>query len=319
MQKLTWSETRPERWRKISGCAWRERPVNPRLSARYFDPPKPLGYYADIRGARLPDARRPKQAPDNLPANRAAPDGKRSQVPMCSWRRMVQRKKPLPASPPRRGQPGLDSVEAAPPFPARTLHLDFSPGGAAQGGSLLASDDGSHWRKVRAVHIAQRQCGLRLRSSRARAVLESGLRGPRRHDDWRLGSAAFRAYRIEDWTGKAVVDMFGLDKPLPPPTSAKAPADSIIPRERIVNLTKQPEARWHAGLGCAARRMDRDPLRIHADRPAHPAPPRLTAQGGLEGDKFNPAALDLHWKYALAPFLDDGHQPARAGDPPGQL
>lgn len=296
MQKLTWSETRLSGGKKIQLRLTRP-PVTETYQPEFSEPPKPLGYYRDIAVLAFPTI--PTEQPQKIVLRLTASDPAFKARDVTDGQKQISIN--LAAAPDR---PAWIQFEAATPFPARTLHLDFQPGQSAQGGTLLASDDGAHWRTVRP--FASRN-GMPITVPFAAAPARFWKVTFEAPGAMTIGVSEAQltpAWRIEDWTGKAVFDMFGLDKPLPPPASATAPADCVIPRERIVDLTKnlQPDGTlaWDAPAGdWTVIRFGYTPTgQITGTTAAYGA-------GGLEGDKFNPAALDVHWANALAPFLSD--------------
>ena len=192
------------------------------------------------------------------------------------------------------------------PFPARSLAVNFREwDGSVKAVVAEQSDDGTTWRAVR-------RCAVR--GTQGQPVNATLAAAPARH--WRIGFisdpkgpakmdlaevALLSGVRIEEWTGKAMFDKFGLHKP--PFTATPAPADATIPRGRILDLTDRlrPDGTldWEAPLGdWTVVRYGRT-LTLALNGPATPA------GTGLECDKLNAAALDHHWNSYLAPLFAD--------------
>jgi hypothetical protein len=191
------------------------------------------------------------------------------------------------------------------PFAARALHLVFEQGGAS--GKLEASDDGQQWRSTAAFEYggpnsqdveisftgapAARFWRVVFPSKTARTigVLEIKL--------------SHRA-SITAWTGKAMFDNYGLLDPKFTPQANAAPEDSVIPQDKIIDLSSQMKSpghlSWEVPQGeWTIMRFGYTPTGITTE------PCDVDSGGGLEVDKFNQAALDVHWKNSLQPWLDD--------------
>lgn len=86
------------------------------------------------------------------------------------------------------------------------------------------------------------------------------------------------------------------------PGSMEVPADSVIPRDRIMNLTERMGAEgrltWDPPAGeWAVLRIGHTPT----GKENHPSP---DAGRGLECDKLSREALDAHWAGGIAPILE---------------
>jgi hypothetical protein len=192
------------------------------------------------------------------------------------------------------------------PYPARSLAVNFREwDGSVKAVSVEQSDDGTTWRAVRRCAVRGSQ-GLPMNATLDAAHARhwrigfiSDPKGPAKMDLAEV--ALLSGVRIEDWTGKAMFDKFGLHKP--PFTATPAPADAAIPRDRILDLTDRlrPDGTldWEAPPGdWTVVRYGRT-LTLALNGPATPA------GTGLECDKLNAAAFDHHWNNYLAPLFAD--------------
>jgi hypothetical protein len=207
---------------------------------------------------------------------------------------------------PSPGQPQYLRFDFGKPFQPRTLAVEFrSWGNAVKSVNVENSDDGLTWREVR-------RCGVRGgHSFPLHATLVSS---PARY--WRVGLASDKngpstlavaelnllsGARVEDWTGKAMYDNVGLDKPAF--SSSSASSDAVIAKDRILVLSERlrPDGTldWEVPPGdWTVVRYGRT-LTLSLNCPATPS------GSGLECDKLNAAALDFHWDHYLAPLFAD--------------
>jgi hypothetical protein len=302
MQKLTWSETRLNGPGKLPAPL--PRPHASKLGNTWsVTKEKPAlwnDYYRDIAVLAFPTPAAEKW--DGTPPVVACDDPKfdatktRDGDP-ATFSSLAN---PVP------GQTNWIRFDFGKPFPARSLAVSFREwDGSAKVVEVEQSDDGGTWRAVRRCAVRGSQ-GLPVN-----ATLDAA---PARH--WRLGFvsdakgpakmdlaeiALLSGVRIEDWTGKAMFDKFGLHKP--PLTATPATADAAIPRDRILDLTDRlrPDGTldWEAPAGdWTVVRYGRT-LTLALNGPA--TPPGT----GLECDKLNAAALDHHWNSYLAPLFAD--------------
>ena len=189
-------------------------------------------------------------------------------------------------------------LEYEKPFSARSLTLLTTFEKELSPGRLMASDNGTEWRDVLSYELPRRWMSVsrsfpettakfwRLELEEERFIGELKLSG---------------GVRIEDWTSKMMADPY--NGPNPPFSEMIASADKIIRKDSMIDLTGQMDAdgvlQWDAPAG------DWTVLRfghVPTGSKVEPAEPEV---GGLEVDKFNSAALDLHWKHSMQPWLDD--------------
>ena len=167
-------------------------------------------------------------------------------------------------------------------------------------GKLLASDDGEIWREVLAFSK------LRKFAPVNRVFPAEKARFWRFEFSSGVPLAEIRlepAYRIADWTGKALFDPYGLDKPeFTDDPALQAPDGCVIERQRIVDLSGKTDAdgrlHWDVPAG------DWTVLRF-GYTPTGSKPEPSPEGCGLECDKLSPAALDVHWQNSVQPWLDD--------------
>jgi len=190
-------------------------------------------------------------------------------------------------------------MEYSQPFAARSLHLAFA--GAGSKGTLETSENGREWRQVREF------------TPRNRAPVDLAFAGaPARY--WRLIFPAGEQLRLTElnlsarlrlaeWTGKAMFDSCGLDRPSFTASSVATTGDGAIHREEIVDLTGKldPSGRlvWSVPPG------DWTIMRFGYTPTGSMTGPANAEGGGLDCDKFNPKAVEVHWANALAPRFRD--------------
>lgn len=295
MKKLTWSETRIQGRRHVAE-ALPAPPAIKECKPEFFEPAKKLDWYRDVAVLAFPTPEAEKENPKDASVTASDPE--------CKVAALLDRDETTVAG--LKGQPPTLQFEFTSPFPARALELRFKRGGAAvQGGTLFASDDGMDWRKVRAFEVRNEMpVSAPFESAPARFwkidFTVKGGAAPIQLTEARL----LPGYRIEDWTGKAVFDWIGIDKPQPPAADATAPSDCVIPRGQIIDLTSRlkPDGTldWDAPPG------DWTVLRFGYTLTGQITGTTPAAGGaGLEGDKFSTEAVDAHWKNSLQPFWDD--------------
>jgi len=184
------------------------------------------------------------------------------------------------------------------PFAAHSLHMAFV--GAGVTGTLQASDDAIGWRSV-GIYTprdhASVDLGFNSTPARYWRVLLSS-RGVARISRLHLSTR----YRITEWTAKAMFDSFGVDKPSFTDSADSPPPACTVRSDQIIDLTAKldPTGRlaWKAPKGSwTILRFGYTPTGSRV-QPAD-------ADGGLECDKLNAAALDVHFANSVQPWLDD--------------
>ncbi len=293
MKKLTWSETRIQGGRQVREVLPKP-PVLTEYKPEFFEPPKTLDWYRDIAVLAFPTPTAEKENPDAVSVTTSDPD--------CKTDALLDHDETTVTDLNSRSL----QFDFAKPFPARTLELRFKRGGATvKGGTLLSSDDGIDWRKVRTFEVRNEMpVTAPFESAPARFwKIDFDVKGgnaPIQLTEARL----LPGYRIANWTGKAVFDWIGIDKPKPPAADATAPEDCVIPRRQIIDLTSRlrPDGTldWNAPPGdWTIMRFGYTPTgQITGTTPAE-------GGAGLEGDKFSKEAVDVSWKNSLQPFWDD--------------
>mgnify|MGYP006076491839 FL=1 len=186
------------------------------------------------------------------------------------------------------------------PFSARSLHLSFFRKGCT--GTLQSSDDGTTWRdikKLRQRHFESINTVFKAPPARFwRVTFEKGK-------EVTLTALKLNAsYRVENWTAKAMFDSYGLDRPSFTASKQEAPADCVIKSDTILNLTDKLSS--DGTLNWSIPKGNWTILRFgYTPTGSKVGPAGAMGGGGLECDKFNPAALDLHFKKSIQPWLDD--------------
>ncbi|MBM3859851.1 MAG: hypothetical protein FJ395_09405 [Verrucomicrobia bacterium] len=289
MQKLTWSET------TIHGGAV--------FDGVLAQPPTKLGCYRDVAVLAFPTPALESVA--EPVASIQSSDASFDPTPLLSravappdgspWR--DPKAKPVPVVNVPAAQAGRErfiQLNYAKPFAPHWLRIAFAGKGVK--GRLEASEDNGRWRLVR--NFTPRQSApvdLALNGAAARQwrVVFSET------DAFRLTELVLSSgYRLADWTGKAMFNMYGLDKPPFSEDGEVAPQAGVIRREQIVDLTSKMDAAgrlwWEAPAGAwTVLRLGYTPTGS------------LAHEGGLECDKLNAAALDVHFQNSLGPWLAD--------------
>jgi hypothetical protein len=188
------------------------------------------------------------------------------------------------------------------PFLCHSLRIYPRRYGSVPKGRLLASDDGQTWREVQAFAPSRNWSSVDtvFASTTARQWrIEFQEKAPIDLAEVILSPR----YRTAEWTGKTLQDQYGLDKPRFTPAALAAPPECCIAPDRIIDLTKAMDATgkltWEVPPG------DWTIMRFgHTATGQHTGPAGPGADG-LDCDKFNSAALDVHWAKGMKPFLDD--------------
>jgi hypothetical protein len=182
------------------------------------------------------------------------------------------------------------------PVKARSLNMLPLGGKVVRGGKLLASDDNSNWREVTKFRGAGSGVPVIVvfPSVTARYWQVVFDRVPK----IAIAEVALDAgYRIPEWSGKAQYNLAGLDRPSFTSLGLEAPRECRIKQDSIIDLTAKLDA---------SGRLDWTPppgdwtiLRLgHTNN-------GMEKSGWLECDKFDPAAVDLHWSNFEKPLFED--------------
>jgi hypothetical protein len=295
MQKLTWSETVASGGRRFDAVLAR--------------PPVKLDVYRDVAvlafptpAAELPGGPAPvvsasDQKFDPAVVNMAGavvPSGANWDAPVRPERVAVLSVKP--------GEETWVQLAYAEPFTARSLHVAFA--GAGCNGVLQASEDGQRWRDIQRFvprTLAPVDLAFTVGPARYWRVLFTPERKTTKISLARLDVSP--RYRIAEWSGKAMFDPYGLDKPAFTGPDNAAPAACVVRRDQIVDLTDKLDATgrlvWDAPAGQWTI------LRFGFTPTGSKVCPNSPGGEGLECDKLNAAALDAHWKHSLQPWFDD--------------
>ncbi|MEI6646510.1 MAG: glycosyl hydrolase, partial [bacterium] len=300
MQSLVWSELRVTKPGRLSAplphpptadtsALWR-------FSKEYAATVKPYAYLGDVAVIAFPTlaAERWEGAKPKLSC--ADKDFRPEAVSDGDIRTVAKLANPAP------DKPVYLQFEYPAPFPARSL--SFVPRNApVKQIQLEASDDGSAWRIV--AQWAPRKNG-------DQPVHKMFAAAPARY--WRIGVSGPGPFMIaelalktgaliEDWSAKAMRDEYGYSRPPFAFRNQEVRPGEAIAAESILDLTDKLKSDgtldWEAPAGdWTVIRFGRI-LSLKANAPAAPS------GCGLECDKYNPAAVNLHWKSFVAPLLAD--------------
>ena len=301
MQDLVWSETRvkgPGRpaaplphppKADMAGGLWR-------FSKEYADSVKGHDYLGDVAVIAFPtplnerwDGEKPKFTCDDPQFKyELASDGNRNTLSKLA--------NPTP------GKTVYLQLDYGKPFPARSLNL-ISRDATIKHAQIESSDDGATWRTV--AQFEAPKC-------KEVTIQKTFKASPARY--WRLGFSGTGAFsinemalnaspQIEDWTAKNMSNNDGRSRPPFASANQVVGPEECIPKDSIIDLTDRlkPDGTldWDAPAGdWTVIRFGRIPS-MKAVAPANPS------GCGLEVDKYNAAAVDLHWKNYIAPLLAD--------------
>lgn len=188
------------------------------------------------------------------------------------------------------------------PFLVRSLRVYPRRFGSVPKGRLLASDDGRAWREVLAFEPSRNWSSLDAVFAATKARywrIEFLGRNPVDLAEVVLSPG----YRTAEWTGKAMRDQYGLDKPRFTPAAFAAPPECCIPLDAIRDLTgamdDDGKLTWDVPPG------EWTVMRFGHTATGQRTGPAGPGADGLDCDKFDPAALDVHWAQGMKPLLDD--------------
>lgn len=268
------------------------------FDAQLPQPPVRLGYYRDIAVIAFPTPRAEIDAMAERSPRVTASDSR------LDTRRLVD------------GNPGTAAVmhirpskepqyvqfEFDRPFTARALTI-FGSGHAS--GELQVSADGSNFRKIAGFRIGRPGIlrppfvvGFPPATGRFfRLVFVSS---DRRHRTASLAEVTLEAgYRISNWPAKAGY----LRAEIASPATGSLPADVVIDRDRVVDLTGRMSAdgrlSWDVPAGhWTILRFGHTPT----GKTNHPSPPSGL---GLECDKLSRQALEVHFNGMVGKVISD--------------
>jgi hypothetical protein len=282
MQVLTWSETRVQGGQPFSGAL-----KQPRTSIK---PAAAKGYYQDIAVLALPT---PEAEMASFPRPQVTGYGKdfkgtllvdNNNVTGCTM--------PMPLV---KGEKQFLELSYAHPVEARSFSLIPVGKNLIRSGKLLVSDNTSKWRVV-----------TPFGSSRGGTMTVIFLTVTSRY--WRLEFDGLKensiaevmlgkAYRIPDWNGKAQHNLHGSDRPAFTPSALEAPQECRIKKDAILDITAKMDAtgrlNWTPPAG------DWTILRFGQTYND------MDKTGWMECNKFDPAAVDLHWSNFEKPLFND--------------
>ncbi len=189
-------------------------------------------------------------------------------------------------------------LEYEKPFAARSLTLLTTFQKELSPGRLMASDNGIEWREVLNYDVPRRWMSV----SRSFPDTTAKFWRVEFEKECFVGELKLSGgIRIEDWTTKMMADPMNGENP--PFSEMIAAQEEVIRKDSMIDLTGQMDTdgvlQWDAPSG------DWTVLRfghVPTGSKVEPADPEVE---GLEVDKFNSAALDLHWKNSMQPWLDD--------------
>ena len=173
-----------------------------------------------------------------------------------------------------------------------TFQKDLSPG------KLLASDNGTEWREVLSYELPRRWMSI----SRSFPETTAKFWRVEFEKECYVGELKLSGgVRIEDWTTKMMADPYNQENV--PFSKERVAQEQLIQKKSLIDLTAKMDANgvlnWDAPSG------DWTVLRFGYAPTGSKVEPADPEVGGLEVDKFNSAALDLHWENSLQPWLDD--------------
>jgi hypothetical protein len=311
MQSLVWSELRVTQPGRLSAPL--PHPPTPdtsslwRFTKEYAATLKPHGYLGDVAVIAFPTPAAERWDGGKPKFSCADKDFRPEAVCDGDVRTVARLANPAP------GKPVYLQFEYPAPFPARSL--SFVPRNApAKQIQLEASDDGVTWRLV-GQWTPRKNGDQPLHTMFAAAPARYwriGLSGP---GPFTIAEVALKpGAQIEDWSAKAMRDEYGYSRPPFAFTGQEARAGEVIAADSILDLTDRlkpdgtldwdpPSLGSSGAAGVPAGdwtviRFGRV-LSLKANAPAAPS------GCGLECDKYNPAAVDLHWKSFVAPLLAD--------------
>lgn len=204
--------------------------------------------------------------------------------------------------------------------PGQPVYIEFSYDAAAtiRSISVVPRLHNSAIKKVILEHSTDRQAWNQIETwdVRSRSTLQKSI-APTTAPYWRIGlisgkggPASFdvaqialnQGVRIDDWTGKAMFDKHGFHKP--PFKSKPGYQDepgTVIRADQILDLTDKLQSDgtldWTPPPGEWTVMRFGSALTLAYSGPA--TPPGT----GLECDKLNPQAVDLHWESYITPLL----------------
>ena len=202
---------------------------------------------------------------------------------------------------PEPGKPQYVQVEFAEPYAASVLDLSFADLSAPCTAALQVCDDGQDFKTVREMEVDSPQFSARfdlVRSRYFRLLFTKADPALQKMSLEKLNLSA--RYRIEDAWSKAAFEISHIPPDLP---AEPVPADQVIPKDQIADLTPQmgkdgrlawdvPPGRWtimrfgHTSTGAMN----------------HPAP--ATGQG-LECDKLSKEGIEAHFDGMMRKLIED--------------
>jgi hypothetical protein len=211
--------------------------------------------------------------------------------------------------------------EYAGPVVFRSVKVKPGPGGAVGEIRVLAGDAGEGVALREVAKFTPRQnapANVAFDAPAARvwelrfAVKVQSVAGEPVTRPVRLAEAVLSpGYRLTEWTGKAMFDPYGLDKPEFADPPLELSGDCVIPPESILDLTDKLSPagalEWRFPAG------DWTILRFGYTPTGSPSAPEFPSIKTLECDKLDPAALEVHWKHSLQPWFDDPETNAMVG------
>jgi|GEM_PF-2727045 len=185
------------------------------------------------------------------------------------------------------------------PFTAQSFELLTTFKKELKPGTLSVSDDGENWREVLSYTLPRRWMSVcRSFSKTTGKYWRVEFKGASADvGEMRLNGGV----RIEDWTTKMMADPYNQENV--PFSKERVAQEQLIQKKSLIDLTAQLDE--HGVLNWDAPSGDWTVLRFGYAPTGSEIEPADPEVGGLEVDKFNSAALDLHWNNSLQPWLDD--------------
>jgi hypothetical protein len=267
-------------------------------------PPVQLGFYRDIELIAFPTPEGEEETMQSLSPKVTASVENIVADHLFDGRSDTRVNLPLP----RKGRESFIQLEFARPFAARSVLLSLGAGGRDARGVIHVSDDGRVFRDLADFSFPHNSgdgtlsiaLGIPVPARFYRVKFTGGYRNARRVD---VTDVSFSpCLRTGDVLAKSGMNMGGLNGSADPEEATLSPG-LAVGLDDILDITGHMDADgrldWNVPAGqWTILRIGHTPT----GRDNHPAP-----EGGLglECDKMDPEALDLHWDGFIQKVLDD--------------
>jgi len=184
------------------------------------------------------------------------------------------------------------------PFTAQSISLLTTWPKAFTPGKLLSSDDGKGWKEVLSFQTP------RIYMSVVRNFTEVTAKYWRVEFEGKSFVGEFKLEnipRVTDWTTKMMADSYNEENP--EFADVELSRNTGIKKDEIIDLTPKMDSdghlKWEVPVG------NWTILRFGHTPTGSTVEPSAPEAKGLEVDKFNTSALDLHWEKSVQPWLDN--------------